>query len=240
MINLENISKQSGIYKFTNKINNKVYIGQAKNLKSRVQGHVKSYKKGNSYFYNSIKKHGLQNFQVEILIEGNFSKTELNEMEITFIRLFKSNNFSYGYNMTGGGDSQNGIKLSEEEKLYLRKINLGKKLTIEHKRKIGIANKGRIYTQEQKNNLKLKRMETRLKNGTNKPSKETREKMSNSRKGKSINFNQSLETKNKMRQAKIGKKLKPESIKKREQTRKFNKNMKLIQENNFIYDWLYI
>ena len=54
MIHLKLIPKISGIYKITNTINNKVYIGQAQNLYVRVREHLKGYKnnKNNNYFYN--------------------------------------------------------------------------------------------------------------------------------------------------------------------------------------------
>ena len=77
---LKNISKQSGIYKFTNTVNNKCYIGQAQNLKVRIRGHLRDFKKNkydNIYFYKSIRKHGIENFQLEILQEGKFTKQEL-------------------------------------------------------------------------------------------------------------------------------------------------------------------
>ena len=84
-----------GIYKITNKINNKCYIGQSINIKRRFNGH----KSGdhNEYLENAIKKYGIDNFNFEILEECK--KNELNEKEIFYIKLYKSVNRRYGYNI---------------------------------------------------------------------------------------------------------------------------------------------
>ena len=59
-------------------------------------------------FYKAIRKHGLDNFIVEILIKLNIKsklklKEKLNELEIFFIN--KYNSYNHGYNSTPGGDS---------------------------------------------------------------------------------------------------------------------------------------
>lgn len=130
MINVENISKLSGIYKFTNKINNKCYIGKAKNLQTRVEGHLKSFLNENhsSYFYKSVRKHGIENFQFEILEEfekDKITNNELNELEKYWIWIFKSSNSKFGYNLTKGGAW---IEVSKEvltEKYLREKDNNG-------------------------------------------------------------------------------------------------------------------
>ena len=163
MINPKLIPISSGIYKITNKINNKVYVGQAVNLQRRILIHLYDYKynKKNSYFYNSITKYGIENFDVEILIEGKFSKLELNEMEIRFIELFNSTNKLFGYNMTKGG---NGGCISRKQ-------------SDETKRKISESKKGKKHSGETKQKI------SKTKLGS-KTSQETKEKMSNSAKGK--------------------------------------------------------
>lgn len=153
MIITKNIPVVSGIYKFTNKINNKCYIGQAQNLKVRVQGHINNSRlnKRNKHFYCSIQKHGIENFEVEILQEGKFTKQELDQMEITYIRLFKSQNQKLGYNIRVGGSTSTGFKHSEESKQLMSKNRKGKgsdKLkgrikSEEHKKKISESKKGK-------------------------------------------------------------------------------------------------
>lgn len=57
------------IYIIKNKINDKVYIGQAKNAKERFQGHCKpsAAHLNNSLISKAIKKYGKENFWYEIL-----------------------------------------------------------------------------------------------------------------------------------------------------------------------------
>lgn len=193
MINLKIIPKTSGIYKFTNKINDKVYIGQAVNLRSRVKGHLNCVKKNHNYpIYNSMRKHNVENFELEILAQGNFSKTELDDLEVDFIRLYNSIDRLYGYNLTQGGEGTSGYKHTEQtkKKLSQAKIgkNLGKKYSLEHCKKISDSLKGKPKSETHKLNLTGKRH-----------SEETKEKLSKIHKGKII----SQEQKQKMRETKI-------------------------------------
>lgn len=201
MINTKIIPEISGIYKFTNKIDNKVYIGQTKNLRRRIKDHLEDYKKdkSNSYFYKAIRNHKIENFEVELILEGNFTKIELNEMEIRLIELFKSNNHLFGYNLTKGGCAFNTI-VSEETKKKMSKSQTGRKHTEETKKKIGSNTKGKIVSEESK------------------------EKMSKSQTGKKLKE----ETKQKISESNKGKKMKPESI---EKTRQANLGRKFTQEH---------
>lgn len=102
--------KKIGIYKITNKINNKVYIGQSKNISRRWREHKRHYKNKNnsSVLYKAIRKYGLENFLFEIIELCDESK--LDELEIKYIANYKSNNKDYGYNLTEGGDSPPRLK----------------------------------------------------------------------------------------------------------------------------------
>lgn len=65
--------KISGIYKITNIINNKFYIGSSVNIYQRLKHHysdLKNNKHGNKYFLRSYIKYGKNNFKVEILEEA--------------------------------------------------------------------------------------------------------------------------------------------------------------------------
>lgn len=103
--------KKIGIYKITNKINNKVYIGQSKNISRRWREHKRHYKNKNnsSVLYKAIRKYGLENFLFEIIELCDESK--LDELEIKYIANYKSNNKNYGYNLTEGGDSPPRLKM---------------------------------------------------------------------------------------------------------------------------------
>jgi group I intron endonuclease len=93
------------IYKATNKINGKVYIGKTENtLTARWKEHLRAVHKGSRlYFHRAIRKHGAEAFETNTLHEAK-SFDELNAMETFFIILYQSHKLEYGYNMTLGGD----------------------------------------------------------------------------------------------------------------------------------------
>lgn len=91
------------IYKATNKINEKMYIGQTINLKARKRRHLNS--KETYVFNKAIKKYGKNNFKWEI-IDSAETKDELDKKEIYWINELKTYiacKNSRGYNMTKGG-----------------------------------------------------------------------------------------------------------------------------------------
>lgn len=109
------------IYKITNKINKKVYIGQTRNnFKKRYYGggegiervfnyHNSNKEKGvyyNIHLLNSIEKYGFDSFEVDEVFERCNSIEELNNKEIYWIKYYKSNNCKYGYNETIGGEGR--------------------------------------------------------------------------------------------------------------------------------------
>lgn len=96
------------IYKHTNKINGKVYIGQTCNIKDRWSRQGDRYK-GCTYFYNAIQKYGWNNFEHSIL-EENLTQDEANEREQYYIELYDSRNISKGYNIALGGSNGGQVK----------------------------------------------------------------------------------------------------------------------------------
>lgn len=96
-----------GIYCIENKINNKKYIGQSVDIKNRWSKHKNELESNihhNQYLQQSWNKYGKENFKFYIIIEC--SKSELNELEICYIKKFDSINKKYGYNLTKGGDKK--------------------------------------------------------------------------------------------------------------------------------------
>lgn len=89
------------IYKTTNKINNKIYIGQ-----HRSQEHDPSYIGSGKLIKRAIQKYGFDNFSNEI-ISICHSQKELDVMEINMIQKFNSTNKEIGYNITHGGQGGN-------------------------------------------------------------------------------------------------------------------------------------
>ena len=96
------------IYKATNIITNKSYIGQTiKSLQQRKSEHKHRAFLEPSYshnkFYNSIRKHGWDNFIWEIIEESNeWSREELDEKEKYYIQFYDTIN--NGYNILLGGE----------------------------------------------------------------------------------------------------------------------------------------
>lgn len=86
----------SGIYKITNKINNKIYIGSSKNLYNRIASHISTLKKNkhcNIYLQNTVKKYGIESLYTEIIEYCDISR--LLEREQYWINLLKPE-----YNLT--------------------------------------------------------------------------------------------------------------------------------------------
>ena len=140
-----------GIYKITNLLNNKMYIGQSNNIQRRFSEH--SYKGAESRIVldSAIKKYGKDNFSFEVLEEC--SKELLNERETYWIKFY--NSVEIGYNLSYGGDSQsqgenNGRALvSEEDVKNIRLAYLAKerrKVVYEkYKNKITFSTFARIW-----------------------------------------------------------------------------------------------
>ena len=114
------------IYKITNKINGKVYIGQTiqKGGFDRRYCHDLSKNTHNEHLRMSIKKYGIDNFYINKEFDVAFSREELNIKEILWIKYYNSTNEKYGYNISLGGH----IELSEstKQKIGEYKDNEGK------------------------------------------------------------------------------------------------------------------
>lgn len=100
---MKNVKEKSFIvYKHTNKINGKMYVGiTSQNPKHRWNYGI-SYK-NNLHFNNSIKKYGWDNFEHKILF-ANLTTKEAKEIEIELIDYHKLNDDKFGYNVSKGGD----------------------------------------------------------------------------------------------------------------------------------------
>jgi len=117
--------KKGIIYKVTNKINGKIYIGQTiHSLNKRKNEH--RYQSRNTkrtdyhkHFYNAIRKYGFDNFEWEILFE-NIEEKYLDEYEIWAINFY--NTYKYGYNCTLGGNVGRGYKFSLESRQKMSKL----------------------------------------------------------------------------------------------------------------------
>jgi predicted GIY-YIG superfamily endonuclease len=197
------------VYIATNKVNAKQYVGITKDIKRRWRQHASANGSAPA-FHAAIQKYGPENFVFSHVCDA-FDFECACEIEKMFIQQHNTQSPN-GYNLTHGGDGVGGRPMSDEGKNVRRTASLafsssltkeqrsnlfghskGKKLTFEHIEKIRVSNKGR--------------------NLGKKASEETRAKMSVVRKGKPRKpLNE--ETKEKIRQSLLGRKM-PESEKKK-------------------------
>lgn len=115
-----------GIYKITNKIDNKVYIGSSLNLSSREYKHFWMLNKNihdNSHLQNAYNKYGKENFIFEIV--KSCPDKNLVEFENYYINFYKSNLSDYGYNLAVVNDSRRN-SFNDEVKNKLSLYNLKK------------------------------------------------------------------------------------------------------------------
>ena len=98
MNRLDTVKKVRGIYKVTNKINGKVYIGQSVDIGRRWRQHMTA--EDDIYFHKAIQKYGVENFEWEVI--EKCKKSELDERESYWIEYYDS--YNKGYNCTKGGD----------------------------------------------------------------------------------------------------------------------------------------
>ena len=113
------------VYKITNKLNGKVYIGQTtEGIEKRWKRHCGYQINDGTYFHNAIKKYGAENFTIEIIDKAK-NQEELNELEFFYINKYNNNCYNTKFeNNKCGGDT-----LSHNKNLYKirKKISDSKK-----------------------------------------------------------------------------------------------------------------
>ena len=117
------------IYKITNKINNKIYIGLTTcTLAYRWSKHLTEARNvnNNKHLYRAIRKYGSENFSIE-QIDNTDNFKELGQLERKYIKEYDSQNPDKGYNLTAGGESNQwdanpAAKLTYDEVVQIREI----------------------------------------------------------------------------------------------------------------------
>lgn len=165
----------AGIYKFRNKLNNKIYIGKSNNLKTRLKSYLqKSIKRP---IVRAIEKYGIDNFEIEILqIFDSINNNEILALETAFIDFYKSH--QDGYNICLFSNDKTGVKTPESVKEKQRKSATGRRMSEDLKRRLSILkagenhpNWGKRHSAETIEKMKLSKM-------GKKSSQETRDKIS--------------------------------------------------------------
>lgn len=188
-------STGSGIYRIINLINEKFYVGSAKNFYVRSNLHKSQLKRNihfNKHLQSSWNKYGEENFKFEIIKEC--SKEELITNEQHFIDVLKPQ-----YNKCKVAGSRLGTIHSVESRRKISENRKVEKLTDEWKKNIAEAHRGNVLSMETRQKIskshtgKLKSTETRLRMSNSKKglpspnrgkiaSEDTRKKQSESRK----------------------------------------------------------
>lgn len=109
-------TKKSGIYRITNKVNNKIYIGSAYNLSNRFSTHkysLKNNKHKNPHLQSAWNLYGEKEFIFEIL-EIVEDKTKIIEREQYYLDLYNPCDNSIGYNIAKKAGNTAGVKASLE------------------------------------------------------------------------------------------------------------------------------
>ena len=119
------------VYKITNIVDGKIYIGITKQcVMARWYKHCSESKYGSTtYLHNAIRKYDKSNFVIEIVetISNETDYDQLKEREIYWISYFNSDDRNIGYNLTTGGDGCFGRVLSEDTKNKIRDSHMGLK-----------------------------------------------------------------------------------------------------------------
>lgn len=173
------------IYKITNKLNGKIYIGQHQtdNLDDGYMGSGVAINR-------AIKKYGIENFSKEVLFDVEDAELMDFIEELIVDEEFVTRPDTYNLK-TGGekhcryseearrriSESLKGKHLSEEHKKKISESELGRVVSEETRKKISEANKGKYHSEEAKRKMSEANKGKHL-------SEETKRKMSESRKGK--------------------------------------------------------
>lgn len=145
------------IYKITNLINNKVYIGKTiSSLEKRFNAHFTIKRK--YYFQRALHKYGRENFKIEQIC-SSLNINNLDELEKYFINYYNSI-FPYGYNLTFGGEG--GLK-SKQTRINISLAKKGKPSPKKGKKtgpnkKLSEYQKGRLRGPQKQETIEKRRL----------------------------------------------------------------------------------
>ena len=137
------------VYRITNKINSKIYIGYTeKTVEQRWKDHVGNRNVKNYHFSCAIRKYGAESFSVETMWQSKFMDAA-KETEMLLIKEYGSHEREVGYNLTMGGE---GESVTQGVRDRIAAANRGKKRDKKTKKLLSESHKGLIYQDE---NLRL-------------------------------------------------------------------------------------
>lgn len=153
---------KSGIYIIKNLLNGKVYVGSAVSIKRRWAKHKHQLNKNkhhSKHLQRSWNKYGKDNFFFEVL-QVVANKQDLIFEEQRHIDSFKSYDRKFGYNISPTAGSSLGVKHTIEMKKKVSAANKGKKMSLEARKKMSLSKLGNknpmydyVYSEEQKKKM---------------------------------------------------------------------------------------
>ncbi len=195
-------TRVSAIYILINKKNNKIYIGQTSDIRRRQKDHIKSLSTGNHrnrYLQRAWDKYGKETFEFKVL--EYCSVETLDEREQHYLDIYIPRGICYNIS-TDAKVNKRGVSPSLETREKLRQANLGKKLSEEHKKKIGIGSKGHIGANKGGHVSPETLCKMSVAQKGKKHSEEAKKKISESKKNMSPEYRAKLSEQAKIREAK--------------------------------------
>ena len=140
------------LYRITNKINGKIYIGQASDLSKRWSDHRRAVRlnKPTQIIHHAIIKYGIDNFEFEVIASSK-SWEDANETETLLVAQYDSFiSNGKGYNATHGGMnapkskewcnlmSEINKRRFEEDPEFVEKLRKAKKIYIDDLKEQGL------------------------------------------------------------------------------------------------------
>jgi len=143
------ISNKAGIYKITNTLNGKVYIGSTvKNLRHRINRHVICLENDthhSKHFQESWNKHGKSNFVCAVIEEypTPANREFILSREQYYLDLYKPFDHTRGYNVCEKAGSPEHRTLSKEHRKKISQGLIGRKWSLKQRRNLSKALTGR-------------------------------------------------------------------------------------------------
>lgn len=211
------------VYKTTNLVNGKIYVG-----KTHRKDGFDRYLGSGKVFRQAMRKYGRENFKREIIEECE-TREDLDIAESKWIELLHARDPDIGYNLAPGGEGGGAYEGLTPEQREIRNRKISETTKGKPKRGHAVSEETRVHMQQAQQKKAQDPEYINSRKGV-KLSSTTIEKMSAAKKGKPrcggkdwTGLHLSEETKAKIRAARIGMKQSPETVQKRKETIRRNK-----------------